>query len=65
LQCIWTLPSEEVDFLSQGDDIKAGFAAQILRVERILEAKGGMRFAFPPYGPGEWNKSQGEGTIQG
>jgi hypothetical protein len=41
LHCTWTPPSEDADFLRRRHDIKAQFAV----------SKGGMRFAFPPYGP--------------
>jgi putative transposase len=51
LHCIWTLPSGDADFSTRWHDIKARFAAQIPRGGRLLDAKGGMRFAFPPYGP--------------
>jgi len=36
LHCIWTLPYGDADFSTRWHDINA---------------KGGMRFAFPPYGP--------------
>jgi len=52
LHCIWTLPSGDADFSTRWHDLKARFAAQIPRGERLSDAKGGMRFAFPPYGPG-------------
>jgi hypothetical protein len=51
LHCIWTLPSKGADFFGRRYDIKARFAAQIPGGERLLKAKGGMRLAFPPYGP--------------
>ena len=51
LHCIWTLPPKDADLLRRKHDIIARFAGQIARVERFSEAKGGMRFAFPPYGP--------------
>jgi putative transposase len=35
LHCIWTLPSGDADFSSRWHDIKARFAAQISRGERL------------------------------
>jgi len=35
LHCIWTLPSGEADFSTRWHDIKARFAAQIPRGERL------------------------------
>jgi putative transposase len=35
LHCIWTLPSEDADFSTRWHDIKARFAAQISRGERL------------------------------
>jgi len=50
LHCFWTLPSGDPDFSTHWHDIKARFVAQIPRGEILSDGKGGMRFAFPPYG---------------
>jgi putative transposase len=39
LHCIWTLPSEDADFSPRWHDIKARFAAQIPRGERLSERR--------------------------
>jgi putative transposase len=49
LHCICPLPSCDADFSTRWHDIKARFAPRIPGVERFSDAKGGMRFAFPPY----------------
>jgi putative transposase len=50
LHCLWTLPCGDADFSTGWHDIKARLAARIPGGERLSDAKGGMRFAFPPYG---------------
>jgi len=39
LHCIWTLPSGDADFSTRWHDIKARFAAQIPRGERLSERR--------------------------